>query len=217
MRKFFTLSLLLILSAAASAAEEKRLYSWTDAEGRVHYSDKVPPDAAEQNKTVLNDQGIAVGEIEGKKTEEQLEQERIEKEQAVAQKLQERADTALIATYLSVEEIVMHRDRRVELFTAQRRVTELYLRNLKRREAELNDLASKFRPYSDDPNAPMIDEELADELREIKKTIRRHEQNLMKYEREENEIFERFNNDIERFKILKGISEPPMAAASAGS
>mgnify|MGYP001821960517 FL=1 len=61
MRKLFTISLLLAFGANASAGEEKRLYSWTDEDGNVHYSDKVPAEAAEQNKTVLNDQGVAVG------------------------------------------------------------------------------------------------------------------------------------------------------------
>ena len=217
MRKLFTISLLLALSAAASAAEEKRLYSWTDDEGNVHYSDKVPADAAEQNKTVLNDQGVAVGEIEGKKTAEQLEQERIDNERAVAQKLQDRADRALVATYLSVEEIVMHRDRRVELFQAQARVTELYLKNLHRRLDGLRKEASRFQPYSDDTSAPMIEPDLADDLQETKETIARHVRNLQKYESDEREIIERFNNDIARFRILKDLDEPEKTAASAGS
>jgi hypothetical protein len=195
---------LLALSAAASATEEKRLYSWTDDEGNVHYSDKVPANAAEQNKTVLNDQGIAVGEIEGKKTAEQLAQERIEKEQAVAQKLQQRADQALLATYLSVPELEMHRDRRVELFQAQARVTELYLKNLHRRLDSLRKEASKYQPYSDDTSAPMIAPDLADDLQKTKETIARHVRNLQKYESDEREIIERFNNDIERFKKLNG-------------
>jgi hypothetical protein len=204
--------MLLALAASASAAEEKRLYSWTDSEGNVHYSDKVPAEAAEQNKTVLNDQGIAVGAIEGKKTAEQLEQERIEKEQAVAQKLQQRADMALIATYLSVEELEMHRDRRVELFQAQARVTELYLKNLHRRLDSLRKEASKYQPYSDDSSAPMIAPDLADDLQRTKETIARHVRNLQKYESDEQEIIERFNNDIERFKILKGVNEQTASA-----
>ena len=55
----------------------------------------------------------------------------------------------MLATYLTIDEIVMHRDRRVELFQAQARVTELYLRNLQRRLDSLREEASKFRPYSD--------------------------------------------------------------------
>ena len=110
----------------------------------------------------------------------------------------------------------MHRDRRVELFQAQARVTELYLKNLERRMKSLRDDASNFRPYSDDENAPMIAEDLADDLRETRDTISRHERNLAKYEADERAIIERFNADIERFKILKGIQEPPQAAL-AGS
>jgi hypothetical protein len=216
MRKIFIISLLAALSCPAVAGE-KQVYKWTDAEGNVHFSDKVPADAAERPKTVLNDQGVAVEELEGKKTEEQLAEEQKEKELAVAQKLRDRADQALLATYLSVDEIVMHRDRRVELFQAQARVTELYLRNLQRRLDGLREEASKFQPYSSDTKAPMIGTDLANDLRETKETIARHISNLQKYQANEREIVERFNNDIERFKILKGITEPPTQAASAGS
>ena len=216
MRKLFTICLLLLLGTAAAAAEEKKLYKWTDADGNVYYGDSIPAEYAERPKTVLNDQGVAVDELEGKKTEEQLAQEAKEREIAVAQELQKRADMALLNTYLSVEEIVMHRDRRVELFQAQARVTELYLKNLERRMKSLRDDASKYRPYSDDEDAPMIAEDLADDLRETRDTISRHERNLAKYEADEQAIIERFNADIERFKILKGILEPPQAAL-AGS
>ena len=58
----------------------------------------------------------------------------------------------------------VHRDRRVELFQAQARVTELYLRNLQRRMETLREEASKYRPYNEDPEAPMIEPDLADDL-----------------------------------------------------
>ena len=62
--------------------------------------------------------------------------------------LQFRADQALLSTYVSVAEIEMHRDRRVELFQAQARVTELYLRNLQRRLDQLKTEAGRFKPSS---------------------------------------------------------------------
>lgn len=215
MRKLFTICLFVLLGTTA-VAEEKKLYKWTDENGNVFYGDSIPAEYAERPKTVLNDQGVAVDELEGKKTEEQLAQEAKEREIAVAQELQRRADMALLNTYLSVEEIVMHRDRRVELFQAQARVTELYLKNLERRMKSLRDDASNYRPYSDDESAPLIAEDLADDLRETRDTISRHERNLAKYEADEQAIIERFNADIQRFKILKGIQEPPQAAL-AGS
>jgi hypothetical protein len=212
MRNLIIIWALLSISATAAARQDKPVYKWTDDEGVVHYGDSVPAEYAERPKEILNDQGVAVSFIEGKKTEEQLAQEAREAELRTAQELQRRADMALLNTYLSVEEIVMHRDRRVELFQAQSRVTELYLKNLNRRLESLRKDASRFQPYSEDPAAPVIDEELAADLRKTKATIDRHERNLEKYESEEKQMFERFNVDIQRFKALKGIDEPPQAA-----
>ena len=100
----------------------------------------------------------------------------------------------------------MHRDRRVELFQAQSRVTELYLRNLEARLEKLRAEAANYQPYSEDSSAPMIDEKLAEDLRKTKDTISRHQRNLLKYENDEKQIVERFDGDIARFKTLKGIS-----------
>ena len=207
MRKLITTIALVTLGSSAMAGNEQKVYKWTDDEGNVHFSDSIPAEHAEKPKEVLNDHGVTVGELEGKKTDEQLEQERIEKELQVAQELQRRADQALLATYLSVDEIIMHRDRRVELFQAQSRVTELYLSNLDRRLQGLRKEASRYQPYSDDPNAPMIDQSLAEELRATEETISRHEENLKKYESDERQIIEQFEGDIARFKALKGIDE----------
>jgi len=204
MRTLFITATLFLLSTASVAAE-KQIYKWVDEDGNVFYDDSVPPEYAERPKEILNDQGVAVDNLEGKKTAEQLEAERIENERRAESERQRRADLALLATYLSVDEIEMHRDRRVELFQAQSRVTELYLRNLERRLESLRNEARKYRPYSDDPDAPMIEDSLADDLRDTKETIARHERNLQKYRLDERDIIERFDNDIQRFKRLKGI------------
>ena len=212
MRRLITTIALVTLGSSAMAGNEQRVYKWTDDEGNVHFSDSIPAEHAERPKEVLNDHGVTVEELEGKKTAEQLEQERIEKDLRVAQELQRRADQALLATYLSVDEIIMHRDRRVELFLAQSRVTELYLRNLDRRLQQLRQEASRYKPYSDDSDAPMIDEGLAQELQATETAISRHKQNLEKYKSDERQIIERFDGDIQRFRVLKGIDEQTASA-----
>jgi hypothetical protein len=212
MQKLLIISLLVLLSFPADAREQKKVYKWTDAEGNVHFSDSVPAQYAERPKEVVNDQGVAVEALEGKKTSEQLAFEAEQEKSRTAEELQRRADLMLLNTYLSVEEIVMHRDRRVELFQAQRKVTELYLKNLERRHMELRDEASRYQPYSDDPKAPMITEDLAADIRETRDTIARHERNLEQYEAEEIRIIRDFDVDIERFKILKGIIDTPVNA-----
>jgi hypothetical protein len=207
MRKIFIISLLAILASAPVAADEARIYSWEDADGNVYFGDTIPPEYAEFPKDVLNERGVTVDNLEGKKTEEQLVAEKLENDRRVAQELQRRADQALLATYLSVEEILMHRDRRIELFQAQSKVTELYLNNLSRRLEIIRKDASNYSPYSQDSDAAMIPAALAEELRETKQTIERHERNLKKFQTDEEQIVTRFDGDISRFKILKGLED----------
>ena len=207
MRKIFIISLLAILASAPVAADEARIYSWEDADGNIYFGDSIPPEYAEFPKDILNERGVTVDNLEGKKTEEQLVAEKLENDRRVAQELQHRADQALLATYLSVEEILMHRDRRIELFQAQSKVTELYLSNLSRRLEIIRKDASNYSPYSQNSDAAMIPAALAKELKETKQTIERHEQNLKKFQSDEAQIVTRFDGDISRFKILKGLQD----------
>ena len=146
---------------------------------------------------------------------EELEAERIAREAEIAEEVKRRKDLALLGTYLTVEEIKLHRDRRVELFEAQTRVTELYLTNLERRLNKLKQEASHYTPYSPDPDAPMIDPELVADINETQATIDRHKNNLQKYERDVAEIIRRFETDINRFRELKGITQVVVDSGSS--
>ena len=203
-KRMLTIALFLLLPLALSAQEGK-VYRWIDVDGQVHFGDTVPVEYSDLPKEVLNEHGVTVDNVQGKKTDEEREAERLEAERMVVEEMQHRADQALLATYLTVEEILMHRDRRVELFQAQSRVTELYLSNLARRMETLRDDAANYKPYSENTDAPMIPESLADHIRQTKETIDRHERNLRKFQSDEQRIISRFAGDISRFKALKGI------------
>ncbi len=205
--KVSVIALCLILPLGSAAAQETRVYKWVDEDGIVHYGDSVPPQYAEQPKQVLNDQGVTVDHLAGKKTAEQIAAEEAAAELELQRELQQRADQALLATYVNVDEIMMHRDRRVELFQAQARVTELYLRNTQRRLTSLERDARRFKPYSSDPNAPMIDEGLLNDIQETKRAIERQQENLQMYKASQEQVIARFEGDIDRFKVLKGLDE----------
>ena len=197
--------LIALASTAALADKHERVYKWVDEDGQIHYGDSVPPEYSDLPKELLNEHAVTVDRLEGRKTEEQLAAEAKAKELEMQKELQLRADKALLATYLSVEEIIMHRDRRIELFQAQSRVTELYLRNLDRRLEKLKREASRYRPYSEDPDAPLISEDLVDDINETQATIARHQKNLLKFQEDEQQMVARFEGDINRFKALKGL------------
>ena len=206
MRKYLLLIGLLAFAVSASAAgREGRVYRWIDEDGVVHFDDRVPPEYTEIDKDILTDEGVKVGSIRGRKSPEEIAAERVASEVALQRELQFRADKALLSTYLTVDEIRMHRDRRVELFQAQSRVTELFLSNLEGRLQKLEREASRYSPYSSDPDARMIDPDLVDDINDTKSTITRHETNLEKFQEDELTIVARFQGDINRFKTLRGI------------
>lgn len=202
----------LILAAAALALltaakdDSQRTYRWVDDQGVVHYGDVVPPEYADKKKQVLNEQGVTVDVLEGRKTEEELAEEaRIAAEEERRMR-RRRADQALLATYLSVEEIELHRERRLALLDAQSRVTELYLGNLRRRLESLMEEASGYQPYSEDPEAEMIPADLSEDIAETRARIERYEGRLAESESQADTISARFEADIDRFRALKGLN-----------
>lgn len=202
-----TIAVLIILPLAASASENtQKLYRWVDSDGIVHYGDSIPAEFTNLERHVVNNYGITIGVMRAKRTEEEIAEDKRQDDLRLARDLQRRQDMALLATYLSVDEILLHRDRRVELFQAQSRVTELYLSNLKRRLDNLQEEASRYQPYSADPEAEMIDPDLTADISTTKDTIVRHQANLERFHQDEQNIVARFDGDIDRFKKLKGLN-----------
>lgn len=200
------IALILLLPLAASGQQKgKSVYTYEDEDGVTVITDRPPPESSEFPKSIVNEHGVTVGEIAGKKTAEEIAAEEREKKLTVQRELQNRADQALLATYVNIDEIIMHRDRRVELFQAQARVTELYLRNTQRRLTSLEKAARRYKPYSSDPNAPMIEDSLLGDIRDTKAAIVRQNENLEKYKQSQEDIIVRFEGDIVRFRKLKGI------------
>ena len=68
MRKFIITAALVTLSTSVFARDEQKVYKWVDADGNVYYGDSVPAEFSERPKEVLNDHGVTVRNIEGKRT-----------------------------------------------------------------------------------------------------------------------------------------------------
>jgi hypothetical protein len=185
-----------------------RLYKWTDRDGVVHYSDKVPPEYANLDRNVLNDQSVSVGFEEGEVTdEERAVIERREAELAAERQAKAeiaRRDRMLLETYLTVADIEDLRNRRLELLESQIKVTELYLNNLRKRLVGLQAEAGAFKPYTTQPDAPQIPANLALDISRTTASISLYEQTLSRTRRDQQMLRDSFDSDISRFRELKG-------------
>ena len=196
-------------AAAGSRDSKQPVYKWTDENGVVHYGDAVPPQYADQDKTVLNAQGVEVGKIAGKRTPQQLEAEaakRTTEERAARLAAEARQrDQNLLATYLSVEEIESLRDRRAEILEAQARVTSQYLDQLRTRQRQLEQQAQHFKPYNTAPNAAQMPERVSEDLVRTTTDVATQQRNLDAKRQELDKLRAQFASDIARFKELKKI------------
>jgi hypothetical protein len=185
-----------------------KLYRWTDDKGVVHYGDSIPPEYAKQDRSVLNNQGVNVGFEQGELTPEQrAEKARLAAEAEQAQHQREekaRRDKQLLETYISVSDIEDLRNRRLELLEGQIKVTELYLANLRKRLLTLQDEASNYKPYTTRENAPPIPDNLATDISRTVGSINLYEQTLSRTRNDQETVRNSFDNDIRRFKELKG-------------
>ena len=197
-----------LLLMAAGADAQQRLYRWVDNDGVVHYGDRIPPEFANRDRTILNDQAVTVGFEEGEVTEE--ERAELERQRAIADAEQlardneARRDRMLLETYLTVADIEDLRDRRLELLGSQIKVTELYLTNLRKRLVALQREAGAFAPYSEKDNAPPVPNDLALEMSRTLASIALYEQTLERTREEQEKLRAAFELDIDRFKELKG-------------
>jgi hypothetical protein len=197
-----------LLSIGSAESQGQRLYKWTDRDGIVRYGDRIPPEYANLDRNVLNDQGVHIGFVEGEITE--AERAVIaEREAAAAAEQQAKAEVArrdrmLTQTYLSVSDIEDLRDRRLELLESQIKVTELYLGNLRKKLVALQREAGAFKPYTTAPNAPQIPEYLALDISRTTASISLYEQTLARTRADQQALRSSFNQDIVRFRELKG-------------
>jgi len=191
------------------SAKQPTVYKWVDEKGVVHYGDAVPPQYADQDKTILNAQGVQVGSIPGKRTPEQQAAEAAQRKSE--ERIQQAAvasrqrDTNLLATYLSVDEIEALRDRRAEILDAQARVTSQYLEQLRTHQKALEQQAVHYKPYNTAANAPQLPERLSEDLVRTTGDIATQQRNLEAKRQELEKLKAQFSSDIARFKELKRI------------
>jgi hypothetical protein len=197
-------SLLLVSAtfAASTPGSTRKLYKWVDEQGITHYGDHIPPEYATQEQHVINAQGVEVQRLEAQKTSEQLaleDQLKLEEAQRASR------DKNLLNTYVSVQEIEHLRDQRLTLLSDQINVTGQFLEILNGKLKKLRMASMRFKPYSTDPNALPMSDQVAEDLVRVGYDIRTQEENLRQKRAEEAIMTKQFESDIARFKEMKGI------------
>src|SRR5262245_16296825 len=199
-------ALLLALAAGTAAGEEKqKLYKWVDKQGQVHYGDSVPAEYAEQDRDILNKQGVPVGREEGTITPEEAAAKAAADKAAREEQKRKLRDRVLLQTYQSVQELEILRDNRLELVDAQLTIQQQSLSNLRAQRAQIQRLAARYAPANREAGAEPLPDELASDLEQSASDIQTQETNLERRRQERENIRQTFEADIKRYQELRAV------------
>ena len=199
-RLLIAVAVLVCPLAQAEGTHSAGAYKWVDEKGMTHYGDRIPPEYAKRERAVLNSQGVEVRRMEAQRTPEQVAEDQ---RKAQLQQQQHQHDTFLLTTYQSARDIEQLRDARLQQLGDQRRSTEAYIESLNGRLSVLQTRASAFRPYSTNPNARQMPDDMAEDLVRTMNEVRVQRSGLAQKRKEEDAMRALFDADVARYKLLK--------------
>ncbi len=197
--------LLALAGGVADAQSGKKVYRWVDKNGQVHYGDSVPAEYADQDRDILNRQGVPVGREEGNITPAEAAAKAAADKLARDEQKRRLRDRVLLQTYQSVQELEVLRDNRLDLIDAQLTIQEQSLANLRAQYAQIRKQAARFAPINKKPEAPPLPEDLSRDIKRASSDIATQEANLQKRRNERENIRLGFEADIKRFQELRAV------------
>ena len=201
------LMLAFLLCAPVTPGFAATLYKWVDEDGAVHYSSQLPPKQSGKKHQQLNSQGVVVSTQDAAKSEEELAQEakaaEEAKEAARLKKIQEGKDRVLLLTFSSEEEIEMARDNRMEVLDSVIRLINGSIETTEEKLANLQDSADK-NYISQGKEVPGG---LAQKIEFFESRLVSRNKQLEAKAREKEKIRQKYEADLERYRLLKAENE----------
>lgn len=188
------LALALLVAGAAHAA----MYRWVDSNGRVHYSDTLPPTYQKSGAAEMNKQGTVIKRTQSEaerraEAERQVELARVRAEQAKQAQL----DRALTQTYTSEAEIDLARDRALEHHRLLIKSSQIRAEAVNATLAELKDRMARIEKNGRKVGPGLVEqyEQAERESLELKRTILNNEEALLR-------VRDKYTADKLRFREL---------------
>lgn len=193
------LTALLLITSTSSTA---KLYRWVDADGNVHYSDKIPPSQVELAREQLNERGVHIGTTTRAKTAEEVAREQeLERLRAERQRLIEKqnaADRVLLRTFRSEDDLIMARKGKIQSIDVMIKVAQS---NIRRHQAKLTDL--QRRAASLERTGRLVPKQLVSSIDTTLANINQGYSTIDRKEREKSSIREVYDRDLKRFRELR--------------
>ena len=185
------------LSVSSLAADT---YRWKDKDGKVHYGATVPAEYAEQPYDILNSAGMVIEHVEDTSVpiEVRVEEEIQGRKPLISNEERRRqTDRLLVIQYRSEEEITNARDLQIaQLGYDSKIINQSYA-------STNNAIRDQIRQAADQQRAnQQISEDQQKGIDKLYARLARDEQKRARMEQREKRIRDRFQADLERYRVL---------------
>jgi hypothetical protein len=203
-RKTRSLALTLLIPLLFSGeqfAHAKKMYRWVDENGKVYFSDVVPPDQVQHKRETRNENARVLDVVEKAKSAEELEQQKrldeLRKEQEKIIAKQAADDKVLLSTYRSIEDMHKALDNKLALMDGEKKMLE---GNKQRLEQQL--LQQQQQAANLERNAQKMPEKLLAEINSTRQQIEQNVQEMARYESNRQGVEKDFKASVARFEFL---------------
>lgn len=187
-----------------------RLYKWVDADGQVHYSNRLPPEAAKRERAVINEEGRTLKVYRAPLTaEEKAEQKRIEELDKKKRELAEKRaihDRSLLATYSNTDDMYVAMEGKLASVESLIKLTKSRIKSMQNRLLELTEDAAGY-----ERSGKQLPDKLQRHIAKLREQITQNKAFAADKKLEMEDIRLQFEADIRRFTELTTGKADPVA------
>jgi chromosome segregation ATPase len=184
-----------------------KLYKWVDEDGKVHYSDKVPPEYNDQARQELNKTGVIKDSVERALTPEEKKQkaEELARQQREAERLealkkkQQAERNKLLKSYSNADQITRLKRERID---ALERNIELAEENLVIQKRNLNDLLK--RAADKERSGGVVSDAFTAQIEKSREQIENQQLFIVDKNEEIKATEEKYNDELAKYLYYTG-------------
>lgn len=192
--------------AAGGSSQPHQRYKWTDAEGNLHYSDALPPEAVKFGYEVVNPQGVVIKHVDRAKTAEEKAAAKAEIARAQAAKdsaeARARNDKQLLAAYPTEDDLKRAQHQQTEMMDQNLNSARISLQSQEKSLAELLGHAAEL-----DANGKPVPANLAKKIADMRKQVEEQRTYIARKQGERDDTVAHFDEDLAHYRGLKGSQE----------
>jgi uncharacterized protein DUF4124 len=204
--------LALVIAAPAWAAggggpsQPHQRYKWTDAEGNLHYTDALPPEAVKYGYEIVNPQGVVIKHVDRPRTAEEKATAKAElaKAQAAKESAESRArnDKQLLAAYPTEEDLKRAQHQQTEMMDQNINSGRISLQSQEKSLAELLGHATEL-----ESNGKPVPANLAKKIADMQKQVEEQHTYIARKQKERDDTVAHFDDDLAHYRSLKAPQE----------